>query len=210
MLPKPSWPFLLYYWGLGNIMLATFDSTIGTYSQYLLIIYSGGVQRICVSAVTLNWIVQNYLQICSWLLQFTFVWYCGQWPYQPSTYYSELTGPCCDKVTSIYSQCSTAAFPSLVTHKIVQDQFVDLRNASWKTLYLHFMLATSLPYRSLRSNKRISLLVPRVKTNTGATALQSRAPSLWNKLPLSVRSAISVATFKKWLKTQLFYLTFPP
>ena len=77
-------------------------------------------------------------------------------------------------------------------------------------VYLHFMLAASLPSHSLRSNKSISLWVPRVKTNTGARAFHSCAPSLWNILPLSVRSAISVATFKKHLKTRLFDLAFPP
>ena len=34
--------------------------------------------------------------------------------------------------------------------------------------------------------------------------------SLWNNLPLSVRSAISVPTFKKYLKIHLFYLASPP
>ena len=36
------------------------------------------------------------------------------------------------------------------------------------------------------------LSVPRVKTNTGARAFHSCAPSLWNNLSLSVCSAISV------------------
>ena len=46
-------------------------------------------------------------------------------------------------------------------------------------VYLHSMLATSIPSRSLRSNNDNSLSVPRVKTNTGARAFQS----LWNNLP---------------------------
>ena len=62
----------------------------------------------------------------------------------------------------------------------------------------------------LRSNKDNSLSVSRVKTNTGQRAFHSCAPSLWNNLPLSVRSAISVATFKKHLKTRLFDFDFPP
>ena len=44
--------------------------------------------------------------------------------------------------------------------------------------YLQFMLAASLLYRSPRSNKRTSLLVPRVKANTGARSFHSCAPSL--------------------------------
>ena len=62
----------------------------------------------------------------------------------------------------------------------------------------------------VHSNKGISLSVPRVKTNTDARAFHSCAPSLWNNLPLSVRLAIAVATFKKkHLKTHLFDLAFP-
>ena len=77
-------------------------------------------------------------------------------------------------------------------------------------VYLHSMLSTLIPSRSLRSNNDNSLLVPRLKTNTGARAFHSCAPSLWNNLPLSVRSAILIATFKKHLKTHLFDLAFPP
>ena len=51
------------------------------------------------------------------------------------------------------------------------------------------MHAISLPSRPLRSNKGISLLVPRVKTKTDLLAFHSCAPL--NNLPLSVRSAIS-------------------
>ena len=77
-------------------------------------------------------------------------------------------------------------------------------------VYLHSMLAASIPSRSLRSNNDNSLSVPRVKTNTGARAFHSCALSLWNNLSLSVRSASSVAIFKKYLKTHLFDLAFPP
>ena len=76
-------------------------------------------------------------------------------------------------------------------------------------VYLHSILAASIPSHSLRSNNDDSLSVPRVKTNTGARAFHSCAPSLWNNLPLSVHSAISVATFKKHPKTHLFDLAFP-
>ena len=77
-------------------------------------------------------------------------------------------------------------------------------------VYFHSMLAASIPSRSLTSNNDNSLSVPRVKTNTGARAFHSCAPSLWNSLPLSITSASSVATFKKYLKTHLFGLAFPP
>ena len=77
-------------------------------------------------------------------------------------------------------------------------------------VYLRSLVAISLPSRSLRSNRGITLSIPRIKTNTGARAFSSGAPSLWNSLPLSVRSATSVATFRRRLKTYLFDLAFPP
>ena len=73
-------------------------------------------------------------------------------------------------------------------------------------VYLRSLIAISLPSRSLRSNRGITLSVPRIKTNTGARAFSSFAPSLWNNLPLSVLSA----TFRRRLKTYLFDLAFPP
>ena len=42
-----------------------------------------------------------------------------------------------------------------------------------------------------------TLSIPRIRTNTGARAFSSCAPSLWSNLPLSVRSATSVATFRR-------------
>ena len=57
-------------------------------------------------------------------------------------------------------------------------------------VYLHSMLAPSLPSPSPKSNKGISLSVPTVKINSCARALHSCAPSLWYDLPLSVCSAI--------------------
>ena len=80
----------------------------------------------------------------------------------------------------------------LLTYKALHEE---------QPVYLCSLIATSLPSRSLRSNRRITLSIPRIKTNTGARAFSSCAPSLWNNLPLSVRSATSVATFRRRLKT---------
>ena len=77
-------------------------------------------------------------------------------------------------------------------------------------VYLRSLIAISLPSRSLSSNRGITLSIPRIKTNTGARAFSSCAPSLWNNVPLSVRSATSVATFRGRLKTYLFDLAFRP
>ena len=88
----------------------------------------------------------------------------------------------------------------LLTYKALHEE---------QPVYLRSLIAISLPSRSLRSNREITLSIPRIKTNTGARAFSSCAPSLWNNLPLSVHSATSVATFRRRLKTYLFNLAFP-
>ena len=88
----------------------------------------------------------------------------------------------------------------LLTYKALHEE---------QLVYLHSFIATSLPSRSLRSNRRITLSIPRIRTNTGARAFSSCAPFLWNSLSVSVRSATSVATFRRRLKTYLFDLAFP-
>ena len=89
----------------------------------------------------------------------------------------------------------------LLTYKALREE---------QPVYLRSLIATSLPSGSLRSSRGITLSVPRIKTNTGARAFSSCAPSLWNNLPLSVRSANLVATFRRRLKTYLFRLGLPP
>lgn len=79
-----------------------------------------------------------------------------------------------------------------------------------KPSYLHDLLVRATPSRSLRSNKGPLLTVPRVKTVTGSRAFSYCAPTLWNSLPLSLRSLHTVASFRKHLKTYLFDLAFPP
>ena len=66
--------------------------------------------------------------------------------------------------------------------------------------YLRSILSVAMLDRSLRSNQGTLLTVPRVKTVTGSRAFSYCAPSLWNSLPLSVRSSQSVLrrTFSAW------------
>ena len=88
----------------------------------------------------------------------------------------------------------------LVTYKALHEE---------QPVYLRSLITISLPSCSLRSNRGITLSIPRIKTNTGARAFSSCAPSPWNNLPLSVCSATSVATFRRRLKTYLFDLASP-
>ena len=151
--------------------------------------------------------------LSSWLLQFTFVWY----------FWLDLAQLQCvqNQLARLVTKSPpfTRSIPLLRSLHWLPVRFrILFKNhlLTYKTLcekqpvYLHSMFATSISSHSLRSNNDNSLWVPRVKTNTGARAFHSCAPSLWNNLPLSVRSATSVAIFKKYLKTHLFDLAFPP
>ena len=55
-----------------------------------------------------------------------------------------------------------------------------------------------------RSCNGLNLLVPRSKKCAGDRAFSVAAPKLWNELPISIRSALSIDNFKSLLKTHLF------
>ena len=71
--------------------------------------------------------------------------------------------------------------------------------------YLSERLDTYRPSRNLRSSGK--LLQTTKKTNTvnyGDRAFSVCAPKLWNNLPLHIRQAKSLSSFKSQLKTHLF------
>ena len=71
--------------------------------------------------------------------------------------------------------------------------------------YIADLLEQYTPSRTLRSSNQALLSTP--KTNTqfyGGRAFSAVAPSLWNRLPKSIKEAPTTATFKSLLKTHLF------
>ena len=75
--------------------------------------------------------------------------------------------------------------------------------------YLTELLQVQPLRRSLRSNDNLNLTVPRTKlVSAGDRAFAVCAPKLWNKLPIKIKSAPNVTTFKKLVKTYLFNLAF--
>ena len=64
------------------------------------------------------------------------------------------------------------------------------------------------PNRILRSASQLRLHVPKTLTSSyGIRAFSVAAPMLWNNLPLTLKNATSVTTFKSALKTYLFSWT---
>ncbi|XP_051234107.1 galanin receptor type 1b isoform X2 [Dicentrarchus labrax] len=71
--------------------------------------------------------------------------------------------------------------------------------------YLKELIVPYYPTRTLRSLNAGLLVVPIVsKSRTGARAFSYQAPLLWNQLPVVVREADTLTTFKSRLKTFLF------
>ena len=68
------------------------------------------------------------------------------------------------------------------------------------------LLNSYVPERVLRSQDSRLLIVPKSNLKTfGDRAFTVSGPIIWNSLPLSLRTAGSVAIFKKHLKTFLFF-----
>jgi len=67
---------------------------------------------------------------------------------------------------------------------------------------------TSNPVRQrLRSASSLDFIVPQTRTKFGDCAFSVVGPTVWNSLPESVRSAETLASFKRNLSVQLFVLT---
>ncbi len=72
-------------------------------------------------------------------------------------------------------------------------------------IYLNLLVQTYAPSRSLRSASERRLVVPSQRgTKSLSQNFSWTVPSWWNDLPISIRTAESLAIFKKHLKTHLF------
>ena len=70
--------------------------------------------------------------------------------------------------------------------------------------YLAELLTPYKPSRNLRSSDKNLLLIPLVKNKQAEGSFSFAAPTIWNSLPESLRSASSYNTFHSHLKTFLF------
>ncbi|KAK2184291.1 hypothetical protein NP493_272g01037 [Ridgeia piscesae] len=72
------------------------------------------------------------------------------------------------------------------------------------------MLTPARNSRELRSTSSNPFYIPRVKTKAGTRAFSVAAPTLWNSLPVSVKSEGTIVSFRRRLKTYLFNAAYPP
>ena len=75
--------------------------------------------------------------------------------------------------------------------------------------YLQDTLVSYQPSRALRSQNARRLVVPKVsKITVGGRAFSYQAPLLWNQLPIHVKEADTISTFKARLKALYFDLAY--
>jgi len=74
--------------------------------------------------------------------------------------------------------------------------------------YLASLIHYHQPVRSLRSSDQHYLHPTPSSTNFGSRSFRCSAPTIWNSIPLEIRSSQTVETFKRNLKTH--YFCFPP
>ncbi|CAM4708088.1 unnamed protein product [Leuciscus chuanchicus] len=113
-----------------------------------------------------------------------------------------------EKVDTIYQQLHQTGIPSIPAH-----QPLDLNSTASvhppqcslsSFAALEHNQVMDLP-RSLRSSDKDQLATPRTRLRTfGDRAFCVSAPTLWNKLPLHIRHAPTLLSFKKHLKAYLF------
>ena len=72
--------------------------------------------------------------------------------------------------------------------------------------HLSSLLHPYLPTRTLRSADQHYLAIPRCSTEFGKRAFSYAAPSIWDRIPLEIRSSPSIDSFKRKLKSHLFSL----
>ena len=75
--------------------------------------------------------------------------------------------------------------------------------SSKQPAFSHSLLTPAKRPRQLRSSNYNLLFVPSVKTNVGTSDFSVAAPTLWNSLPVSVKSVGNIATFRRKLNTNL-------
>ncbi len=74
--------------------------------------------------------------------------------------------------------------------------------------YVSDMLTQYIPDRHLRSSCKSLLNIPRIHSKSAQGAFSYYGPTLWNSLPMELRSSPTISSFKCNLKTHLFSQAF--
>ena len=86
--------------------------------------------------------------------------------------------------------------------KIATLTFKTLQN--FQPSYLSDLLTPYIPSRNLRSLDKHLLKVPDIRSANGRRSFAFAAPTIWNSLPIALRSCTCLSTFLSGLKTHFF------
>jgi len=119
-------------------------------------------------------------------------------------------------VTNCYTHCTHSTELLHNLHWLPIKHRIDFKIATltFKLLahhqpsYLSNIIHLYNPPRTLRSSSQYRLDPPSVSTAFGARAFSATSPLIWNSVPLGIRQASSLSTFKQHLKTSYFTAAF--
>ena len=107
-----------------------------------------------------------------------------------------------DITTHFHHLAALEIYHIRVEHSIRNCTITHQALSSKQPIYLYSLLTPARQPRQLRSSNS-NLLYPSVKTYLGTRAFSVAAPTLWNSLPVSVKSVGNITTFRRKLKTCL-------
>ena len=112
-----------------------------------------------------------------------------------------------EHITPVLKQLHWLPVTQRIDFKLLALTFKCLHNSAPD--YLQELITPYIPARSLRSSTSTRLAIPGYHENTdkkksGARSFKNAAPTLWNNLPESLRSAPSIHSFRRRLKSHLF------
>ena len=108
----------------------------------------------------------------------------------------------CHHITPTLRKLHWLPVSSRISYKIASLTFKTRH--SGQPSYLSDLLTPYIPTRNLRSSDQHLLTVPNIKTAFGRRSFSYSAPTIWNSLPLHLRSATSSSSFHSGLKTFFF------
>ncbi len=112
----------------------------------------------------------------------------------------------CDHITPVLHELHWLPVKQRIEYKILLQVYRVVNNSA--PAYLTELLQRHAPSRSLRSENKGLLVVPKTRTSWGDRSFRKAAPKLWNALPARIRQSDSINAFKTALKTHLFVTAF--
>jgi len=109
------------------------------------------------------------------------------------------------KNSSIYGFANTLSIYNLYKHHsaILIYKFIHYPNQIPTTLQMFFSSLTPTHNYSTRSSTDTNIFVSMCSTNTRKKFIKIEGPIFWNSIPLHIKSASSIQSFKRLLKTHL-------